>query len=187
MKKIIALLLLTFSYNGNTISENINKYDYYLLVDFSKPTYSKRMKLYNIKENKVIYSCKCSHGNGKRNKIEADINSFSNKIGSHKSSLGRYKIGRKRILYSFEGIDINAFKIPCYELYGLDSSNNNAHKRGILLHADPLLSDLPIPISTIHSFGCFSISYSSFKTISKYIDNNKVLIIAYYKNNNFNK
>jgi len=189
MKKILLLVIILFLHisNANTnINENVldycikNKYTYCLLINFSEPTSTKRMKLYDIKNNKIVYSCKCAHGNGKGNKIEANINSFSNKIGSNKSSLGKYRIGRKRILYNFKGIDISMFKIPCYELYGLDSSNNNAYKRGILLHADPLLSDLPFPISTIHSFGCFSISYSSFRKLSKYIDNNKVLIFAYY-------
>ena len=74
------------------------------------------------------------------------------------------------------------FKIPCYELYGLDKTNSNAYKRGILLHADPTISTTPIPILPIHSFGCLSVPSSSFRKISRYIDNNKVLIVAYYKN-----
>lgn len=173
MKILLILLLLI----GSTKSHS---YDYYILVDYSMSTKSNRMMVYDISKKKVVYSCKCAHGNGGGE--EATINSFSNSPGSHKTSLGRYKIGKKRILRSFEGFDISMFKVPCYELHGLDKTNSNAYKRGILLHADPLMSTRAIPIPPIHSFGCISIPSKSFKKVSQYIDNNDVLIVAYYKN-----
>ena len=176
---LLTLLSCDSSINTTPIAKNL-VYDYYILIDFSMASNSNRLKIYDIRNDKVVYSCKCAHGIG--GGAKATAKSFSNVVGSRKTSLGRYKIGRKRILQSFEGWDISMFKIPCYELYGLDKTNSNAYKRGILLHADPTISTAPIPILPIHSFGCLSVPSSSFRKISRYIDKNKVLIVAYYKN-----
>lgn len=157
--------------------------DYFIFVDFSESTSKKRFKLYSLKENKIIYSCKCAHGNDGSLPIEANINSFSNKINSHKSSLGKYRIGKKRKINSVDGMfDVSMYNIPCYELHGLESTNSNAHKRGILIHPDPILTNSPTIIFPWHSFGCFSIPMNSFKKIEKYIDSNKnMLLYCYYK------
>lgn len=139
--------------------------------------------LYSFEENKILFSCKCAHGNDGSEKMEATEQSFSNKIGSHKSSLGKYKIGKKRKINSVDGMfDVSMFNIPCYETHGLEKTNNNAYKRGILLHPDPTMNSLPLPLLPWHSFGCFSVSNGAFTVLSKYIDKSKrpVLLWAYY-------
>ena len=117
MKKIIlfaliaVILLLGFSLflgaSPRLSSERINEAsnysktnglstDYCIFVDYSAYSGSKRLMLYSFEENKILFSCKCAHGNDGSEKMEATEQSFSNKIGSHKSSLGKYKIGKKR-------------------------------------------------------------------------------------------
>ena len=157
--------------------------DYCIFVDFSAYSGSKRFMLYSFKEDKVIYSCKCAYGNDGSEKMEATEQSFSNEKGSHKSSLGKYKIGKKRTMNTIDGtIDISKLKVSCYEMHGLEKTNSNAHSRGILLHPDPTMTNIPTPLLPWHSFGCFSIPYSAFNTISKHIDQSEkpILLWAYY-------
>ena len=158
--------------------------DYCIFVDFSAYSGSKRLMLYSFKDDKVLYSCKCAHGNDGSGTIEATKESFSNKSGSHKSSLGKYKIGKKRKINSIDGMfDVSMYNIPCYETHGLEQTNSNAHSRGILIHPDPIMNCLPFPMLPWHSYGCFSIPNSSFNIVSEYIDKSKrpVLLWAYYK------
>ena len=160
--------------------------NYCIFVDFSAYSGSSRFILYDLKNDRQIYACRCAHGNDGREKMEATINSFSNVVNSHKSSLGKYRIGKKRKINSVDGMfDVSMFGIPCYETHGLESSNSNAYKRGILIHPDYLLSNSsPAPIFPFHSFGCFAIPDESFNIISKYIQNSNkpVLLWAYYTN-----
>ena len=155
--------------------------DYCIFVDFSAYSGSKRFMLYSFKEDKVIYSCKCAHGNDGSEKMEATEQSFSNEKGSHKSSLGKYKIGKKRTMNTIDGttIDISKLKVSCYEMHGLEKTNSNAHSRGILLHPDPTMTNIPTPLLPWHSFGCFSIPYSAFNTISKHIDQSEKPILLW--------
>ena len=62
--------------------------DYCIFVDFSAYSGSKRFMLYSYKEKRIILKCKCASGKNK--------NEFSNEPGSNLSSLGRYRIGKKR-------------------------------------------------------------------------------------------
>lgn len=158
--------------------------EFCILVDYSQSTWKKRMVIWDFNKQQTIYCCKCAHGNTNPTATEATIESFSNQSGSHKSSLGKYRIGRKRKINSADGqFDVSMFNIPCYELHGLDKSNSNAYKRGILLHPSPGMSSwLPLPILPFNSFGCFSVPMSSFEVISKYISGSSkpVLLIAYF-------
>ena len=158
--------------------------DFCIFVDFSKYSGSRRFLLYDLKNNRIIHSCRCAHGNDGRCGPEADINSFSNKVNSHKSSLGKYRIGKKRSINSVDGMfDVSMFGFPCYELHGLESTNSNAHKRGILIHPDYFLSNYTFePIYPFHSFGCFSIPDESFNIVSKHLkkSDKPVLLWAYY-------
>lgn len=198
-KFICNLLLLILLVSCNSYSKNDNNKllnycknngfntEYCILVDYSKYSGSKRLIIKNLFNNKILYSCKCAHGNDGSEKMEATIKSFSNIPGSHKSSLGKYKIGKKRKINSINGLfDISLFNIPCYELYGLDKTNSNAHTRGILIHPDPTMDTSFFPLLPWHSLGCFSVPYSGFNEIDKYIKKSKkpILLIAYFGKEN---
>lgn len=62
--------------------------DYYILVDFSKPSGKKRFFIYNLQRGKRVMSSYCMHGSGKGN--TAAQPKFSNNPGSGCTSLGRY-------------------------------------------------------------------------------------------------
>ena len=201
LKLTLVSIIFTVGYlilNAKTVSINQNKIDnaytfcknnnyntdYCILVDFSKDTQSKRFMVYDFNKKQVVYNCYCAHGNdGKSKKLQADKNSFSNIIGSHKSSLGKYKIGKRRFINSVDGLmDVSMYKFPCYEMHGLEKSNSNAYKRGILIHPMPFMDNNWFIIPPCVSFGCFSIGIDAFDKISNYIDNSSkpILLWAYY-------
>ena len=64
--------------------------DYYILVDFSKPSGKKRFFIYDLQRGIRVMSSYCMHGSGKGN--TAAQPKFSNNPGSGFTSLGRYVI-----------------------------------------------------------------------------------------------
>ena len=96
MKKLVFLIIAILCISCSNISDNKieeakqfcskNNYntEYCIFVDFSSFSGSKRLVLYNLKENKSVFSCKCAHGNDGSEKMEATEQSFGNEIGSHK-------------------------------------------------------------------------------------------------------
>lgn len=157
---------------------------YCIFVDFSQHNQTKRFMIYDFDKKTIVYNCYCAHGNdGKSKKLEADKNSFSNQIGSHKSSLGKYRIGKRRVINSVDGMfDVSMYNIPCYEMHGLEKTNSNAHKRGILIHPMPFMDNNWLITPPCVSFGCFSIGIEAFDKVSTYIDKSSkpILLWAYY-------
>jgi len=79
---------------------------------------------------------------------------FSNKDGSHCSSLGKYKIGERA--YSNWGVKIK------YVLHGLEITNSNAQARVVVLHSWSMVPDSEIyPAGTPEGWGCPSVSNTS--------------------------
>lgn len=138
-EKAIQLIRLTKDKNYN--SETC------FLIDMSIESGRNRFLVYDMKKDSILLSGLVAHGScGSSFKTEA---SFSNKISSGCSSLGRYKIGG-----SYKG----KFGLS-YKLQGLDSSNSNAFQRSVVLHSYecvPEQETYPVPIC--NSLGCPMIS-----------------------------
>ena len=153
-----------------------------ILVDYSLYSGRERFFVWDFQAKKIITSSICAQGCGGAKTFGG--NSFSNTPGSNCSSLGHYKIGRKRKMY---GMPI----AMAYELDGLDKTNSNARSRAILLHQTFLptfIFPLPIPnglrisgkqIVPAFSEGCVTIPFSKFNSCSKAIENIKKPIIRY--------
>lgn len=123
--------------------------EYCCLVDFSIPQGLNRFFVYSFKENKIIKESLCAQGKGKNNNIFNKT--FSNKIGSNYSSLGKYKIGKLRPMSS------SYFK-EGFTVYGLDTTNSNAYSRAILIHGgNAPFETFPLPCLPV-SKGCFAVS-----------------------------
>jgi len=91
----------------------------------------------------VLLSGLVAHGSGGRYFSARPV--FSNVDGSGCTSLGRYRVG-----YAYAGQFGQAYK-----LYGLDTSNNRAFARNVVLHsytAVPAHETYPQPIC--NSLGC---------------------------------
>lgn len=123
--------------------------DYYILVDFSRPSGKKRFFVYDLQRGKRVLSSYCMHGSGKGNTDAKP--KFSNEFGSGCSSLGRYvMVGKGR-----------KFK-NSIRLRGLDKTNYLAEARGILIHSAGKVTRFSgereyIPIGS-ESRGCFTVS-----------------------------
>jgi len=133
-----------------------------IIVDYGKQSCEDRLYIYNTLDMKCIYSGAVLHGCGGKSTPQKP--EFSNEKGSNCSSLGLYKIAEKsrtNIAY------------PCLRLDGLDSTNSNARKRGILIHPSIRVTLLPFEVwgrcfrLTTSSQGCFSVSIHTYYKIAQ--------------------
>lgn len=116
---------------------------YCILVDMSMHSGKNRLFVYDFKNEKIVIKGMCAHGNGGGSTPFKAV--FSNKVNSNCTSLGRYRLGIRS--YSKWGINVH------YKMHGLDSTNNNAYKRIVVLH-----SYTPVPEYEIYPSGLFGVS-----------------------------
>ena len=128
--------------------------DYYFLVDFSIHSGRNRFFIYNFKDSTVVREALVTHGtcDGLEPNPNASENlKFSNTVDSHCSSQGKYKIGKRD--YSSWGINVK------YWLNGLESTNNKAVERVVVLHSWGAVSDSEVyPYHAPLSWGCPAVS-----------------------------
>ena len=92
------------------------------LIDFSKPSTEERLYVFDMKHRRMLYSSVVSHG---KNSGENYARSFSNKVGSYKSSLGFYLTSS-----TYQGK--NGYSLL---LDGLEKGiNDRARERAIVVH-----------------------------------------------------
>ena len=145
-----------------------------ILVDFSEYSGNERLYIYDLNKNSIVERGRVAQGIGKKGIFSKA--SFSNEPESWESSLGRYKTGRLRTL------NIPQFKnVPCVEVHGLDPTNSNAHRRGIVIHPGLLSSKKTITPCEPFSQGCFTVGQDTFEAIRKltYESSKPLLLYAY--------
>lgn len=108
---------------------------YCFLVDFSIHSGRKRFFVWDFKGDSIKYASLCAHGYGKNSTATKPV--YSNVEGSFCSSLGRYSVGIRS--HSKWGINVH------YKLHGLESTNDNAYKRFVVLH-----SFTPVPKAEVY-------------------------------------
>lgn len=194
MKKKLFIVLCCFfaliAYNRFTVSSRTpaaevvqriikrlpDNAEYLCVVDFGKHSGEERFFIYDVKNEKYVYSGLVQHGNGKGNTAAKPI--FSNRIGSNCSSVGLYKITSKDKMHSWP-------QVPCFRMIGLDSTNSNAMARGILIHPSLTRTLMPFEIwglnlpLTWESQGCFAVSCNTMYEISKRLNNKNMYLYAY--------
>ncbi len=134
-----------------------------ILIDLSVHSGKKRMHVWNLQTNRSMWSALVSHGCGTnpwgrdRSKTNPQL---SNEPNSHCSSIGKYRIGERG--KSSWGIGVN------YKLHGLESTNNNAYKRTIVLHSWEAISDHDIyPFGTPEGWGCPAVSNTTMEKLDR--------------------
>ena len=148
---------------------------YCALVDFSVYSGMHRFFIWDFDKNRIVYAGPVCHGYGKGG-WEIVKPKFSNKPGSYRSSLGKYRIG--------EASRTRQTGKHCYRIDGLEASNSNARRRGIVIHGTvpqyPLLP-FPIPLSKRGpSTGCFTLSADGMNAIDGIMKKNtNVLLYAF--------
>ena len=140
--------------------------DYCFLVDFSIHSGKNRFFIYDLKNNSILQSGLVCHGIGKNSTAEKPI--YSNEVGSNCSSLGKYKIGKRS--YSNWGIHVH------YKMHGLESTNNNAFKRQVVLHSYSYVSKtelFPSHLTMGWSLGCPVLADGLMKKIDNLLQKTK--------------
>lgn len=157
--------------HDNDLSEH-----YAVVVDFSYPSGKHRFFVCDLQTKKIIASSLCAHGSGNGSTITKPV--FSNEIGSNCSSLGHYAItGRHKM---------SSTGLPSFRLKGLDPSNSNAMKRGILIHSARIVSlsrlgifPFYLPLDKRVSSGCFAIDIDMMDMVGDLVDKEKKPILLY--------
>jgi hypothetical protein len=152
--------------------------EFCVLIDMSLHSGVKRFIVWDFKKNKISNRFLVGHGCGNNpwnNDYSKDNPKFSNIDGSHCSSLGKYKIGKRA--HSDWGVNIKYF------LHGLESTNSNAYKRFIVFHSWEVVSDVEVyPNGTPEGWGCPTISNKSFKIIDSQLQSSsKPVLMWIYK------
>ena len=132
------------------------------ILDMNQHSGKKRFYVYDFEKDTIVSAGLVAHGSC--NEYYLSKAKFSNIVGCGCSAYGRYKIGN-----SYPGRFGKAYK-----LYGLDTSNNNAFERKLVLHTyDCVPDEASYPQPICNSLGCTMVSYSFLKKVSNYIDKTK--------------
>jgi hypothetical protein len=151
-----------------------NGYDtsYAFLGNMGMISSRKRFFVVNLVTMQVEQAGLVSHGRG-QGKSRYD-RQYSNSLESKCTSLGRYKIMGK-----YEG----SYGLA-YRMAGLDSSNDNAHKRNIVLHSMGCIPDTENNGPACISEGCPAVSVNFLSQLSKIIDGRRKPVLLWVFDSN---
>lgn len=155
-------------------TKNFNT-DFCILIDMSLHSGVKRFFVWNFNTDSISNKFLVGHGCGSK-PWSADGSKespeFSNEDGSHRSSLGKYKLEGRG--YSEWGINVK------YLMHGLETTNSNALKRFIVFHSWNLMSDEDVfPKGSPEGWGCPTISNNAMKEIDPIIQKSKKPILMW--------
>ena len=152
--------------------------EFCILIDMKIHSGLNRFFVWNFKKDTITNQFLVGHGccNNPWNQDKSKLNpQFSNRDGSHCSSLGKYKLGARE--FSEWGVHIK------YVMHGLEPTNSNAASRVIVFHSWDRVSDKEVyPEGTAEGWGCPTISNNSFKIIDPLLKSSTkpVLMWIYY-------
>lgn len=162
-----SLRLRASSLQSYTIEHGMDN-QLFFLIDMTQPSGKKRFYVYNYAKDSIVYSGLVSHGRCNLNWLNG--RRYSNNPGSGCTSLGRYKIGSA----------YNGHFGKSYRLYGLDSTNNKAAERAIVLHSATTIPDKEVaPGQIAQSDGCPAVSPAMLKKLDQVIKARKKPIMLY--------
>ena len=137
------------------------------LIDFSKPSNLVRLAVIDLRHGKVLHTSVVSHGKGSGSLYATK---FSNRDGSHKSSLGFYLTGN-----AYKGSNGYSLK-----LIGLEKGyNDNAFERAIVIHGADYCSESVVKSGGQlgRSWGCPALPRKKNRKIIDTIKGGSVLFI----------
>lgn len=137
------------------------------LVDFSKPSYEKRLWIVDLKTGECLLNTWVSHGKGTGRSAVAQV--FSNVSGSECSSLGRFV--PREVFDGKHGLSLR--------LSGLDKGVNDlAEQRGIIFHAAEYVNEYNAKVYKRqgNSQGCFAVPQSDIKKVISLLKGNALIL-----------
>ncbi len=149
-----------------------------ILIDMSLHSGLKRFFVWDFRKDTIVERFLVGHGCGE-NPWSYDLSkenpTFSNKDGSHCSSLGKYKLGERG--YSSWGVHVK------YLMHGLEATNSNALARTIVFHSREDVTDEEVyPNGTVEGWGCPTISNNSMKKIDPKIEASEKPVLMWIYN-----
>lgn len=189
LSKVSSISVVNDSINSRTISQEqfqeVLKYTskknldstFAILIDYKKHSGLKRGYMLDLIKMQAFDSFIVSHGCGDnpwgsdKSKTNPE---FSNEFESHLSSLGKYKLGKRS--ESQWGIGIKYF------MFGLETTNNNAYKRTIVLHGWSSIPDSNLyPNGCPEGWGCPAVSNNTMYKLDSILQKTtqSVLLWAY--------
>ncbi|UCH14607.1 MAG: murein L,D-transpeptidase catalytic domain family protein [Bacteroidales bacterium] len=139
------------------------------IIDYSKPSDSRRLFVIDISEWKILYKSLVAHG---KNSGIRYANSFSNKKSSYKSSIGFFLTDET--YYGKHGFSLR--------LDGLEKGiNDNARERAIVIHSAGYVNEEFIKEygRLGRSHGCPALPLNNYKNIVNTIKDKTCLFIYY--------
>jgi hypothetical protein len=141
--------------------------DICFLIDMSLASGQNRFFVYDLQKDTVQSAGLVTHGNCFEYWLEG--RRYSNVVGSGCTSLGKYRIGNfytGKFGYS-------------YKLYGLDSTNNNAFERTVVLHSHSCVPDHETSEEICQSNGCTTVSPAFLEQLKPIINNSKKPVLLW--------
>ncbi len=123
------------------------------VVDFSKPSYEKRLWIVNLDTGELLVNDRVAHGSGSASPTDpAMASSFSNVSGSNQSSLGLVRTAE-----TYDGTHPHSLRLD-----GLEDSNSNMRDRLIVMHGATYAEDDFVDANGYlgRSNGCFAVAQS---------------------------
>ncbi len=137
------------------------------IIDYSKPSTEKRFFIIDVENRKLLYNTLVAHG---KKSGYVNATKFSNKYGSHKSSLGFFRTGNS--YYGKRGYSL--------QLEGLEKGiNDNAKRRGIVIHGANYVSERIANGNGVigRSWGCPAVSKKLSKDIINLLKGGSLLFV----------
>jgi len=128
-----------------TAAKGFNQHTVFF-IEMGLASGANRFFIYDLKKDSILHKGLVAHGNCYEYWLEG--RRYSNVVGSGCTSLGKYRIGAPytgKWGYS-------------YKLHGLDSSNNNAFERTVVLHGHSCVPETEIADEICQSNGCPTVS-----------------------------
>jgi hypothetical protein len=177
LKEEVSFKVFNTAMKGYQHIEKITKKNIITIIDFSKPSTEKRFFVIDINSKHLLYKCLVAHG---KNSGDIYAKSFSNLLGSLKSSLGFYITAE-----TYSGV--HGFSMM---LEGLEKGiNDNARVREIVIHgADYVSAEFIKKYGRLgRSWGCPALPVEISKEIIDKISGGSCLFIYgdddYYREN----
>lgn len=129
------------------------------LIDMNLESGSNRFFVYDLQKHAVLDAGLVAHGRCNEDWLRG--RKYGNGVGCGCTSLGKYKVG---------GAYNGKFGLA-YKLHGLDSTNNNAFKRFVVLHSHSCVPDGEVnPAPICQSDGCPTVSAPFLKKLASIIN-----------------
>jgi L,D-transpeptidase catalytic domain len=137
------------------------------LIDMNIHSGSNRFFVYDLKNNSLLKSGVVTHGRCNERWLVG--RKYGNTPGCGCTSLGKYKVGNSYI---------GRFGLA-YKLHGLDSTNNNAFKRYVVLHAHDCVPENEVWSDICQSDGCPTVSPGFLQDLKPIINESKKPILLW--------